>query len=146
MPIVKTIPEVAQHLGRSVKTIGNWKREPGFPLQTDGQYDTDAIKAWAETRFGEDESERDQKREIRDLEIRERKVRLEERELALAIRRQEYHPTALTIELITIVFTRIRDAHANLVKAGNLTGAETVLEQLDAAQRQIEERLDREHG
>lgn len=48
--IVKTQRAIADHFGRDLSTIRNWKRDPDFPKLASGHYDLDAVEEWLRRR------------------------------------------------------------------------------------------------
>lgn len=147
MPIVKTRKEAADILEVSIKSIGDWKNETGFPHRDDDQYDTDAIAAWRDaknqqrtktTALTEQVSLKTKATKLQILEIKRRADEMElERKLGNLLSRE------LVKELLTILAGRIRDASTNLMRQGNTAAAKAISDQLAVAEKQIHDRIER---
>lgn len=145
MPVVKTRPEAAAILEVTVKSIGDWKLQPGFP-NCDHGYDTDAIQVWRDaTKVTRDKStalveQVNLKTKAVKLQILELKRQSDEMELEKA--RMNLMPRELVKELLAILTGRIRDVTNNLQQSGKMAEAKQIIAQLDLAKRQINDRID----
>jgi len=52
---VKTLKEVARHLGRGVRSVSDYKKKSGLPQNSDGTYDLDDLDKWWLSHEGEKE-------------------------------------------------------------------------------------------
>lgn len=145
MPIVATRPEAAAILEVSVKTIGDWKKETGFPTRDDSQYDTDAIAAWRATVKATSERAGTQAAEVR-LHTAAEKLRIaridrESKEIDLELKRGELMPRKLVLEILGLISGNIRGAIGALQRDGAVKQAQVVLDALDMAKKQINDRI-----
>lgn len=145
MPIVATRPEAAAILEVTEKSIGNWKKEPGFPHRDDGQYDTDAIAAWRAETKSTSERAGTQAAEVR-LHTAAEKLRIaridrESKEIDLELKRGELMPRKLVLEILGLISGNIRGAISTLQREGSVKQAQVVLDALDMAKKQINDRL-----
>lgn len=145
MPIVATRPEAAAILDVTEKSIGNWKKEPGFPYRDDGQYDTDAIAEWRAATKSTNERAGAQAAEVR-LHTAAEKLRIaridrESKEIDLELKRGELMPRKLVLEILGLISGNIRGAIGALQRDGAVKQAQVVLDALDMAKKQINDRI-----
>lgn len=150
MPIVATRPEAAEILVVSVKTIGDWKNEPGFPHRDDNQYDTDAIAAWREATKQQRTKSTQQTEQVNLLTKATRlkilEVKRQSDEMDLELKRGNLMPRELVQQVLGILTTNIKGAINNLQRAGDAPAAQMVLDSLERAKKQINDCIDKAAG
>jgi phage terminase Nu1 subunit (DNA packaging protein) len=141
MPIVATRPEAAAILEVTVKTIGDWKKEPGFPHRDDGQYDTDAIAAWRATAKATSERAGTQATELR-LHLAAEKLRIarvdrESKELDLQLKKKMLMPRETVLKCLSAWATGMRELAGNLQRAGDQAAARQVADKVELIKKQV---------
>ena len=142
MPIVATRAEAAGILSVTVKTIGDWKNQDGFPVREDGQYDTDAIAAWrAAVKAGAD-GVGTQAAQLR-LHLQAEKLRIakldrEAKEMDLLLKKKQLMPRDLVQKVLHVWAHGMRDLAGNLQRAGDHAAARQVADKVDLIRKQID--------